>query len=187
MATNVIKWFPVLTPNIVGYEIQYSDTGANGEFLVGATVLHTIPGTYWNEAEGVFQYTEDAPVYRYYKLITLDRFGNRGEDEVPVPFKAGNDPITAPNPFRTPLDQDSGGPQSMTYVTQDGQPVVGATIRIYEKPAYDAGNLDNVIGITVTTETGGWKDQIQVQPGQTYTVIFHKPNEYGPDRAEITV
>jgi hypothetical protein len=185
--TQIIKWKPVTTPNIVAYEIIFSDTGIDGEYTLLATVLHQIPGANWLGAEGVFFYEDNEVPHRWYQLRTLDSFGNTAESQAPTPFQAGNDPVEAPSLHFLALNEDTGGQNNLQYVTEGGTPVEGATIRVYKKLDWDIRNYDKTIGSTITTAAGKWANPVFVQPGETYTIVYHKVHEYGPDTAEITV
>ena len=187
MPLQSVRWLPVTTPNIIGYEILYTDNGRDSEYSVLATVMHVIPGPNWDAAASVFYYNESAPDHRYYQIRTLDSLGNRGAHEVPTPFKGNNTPTVAPVLSHAPIDQDYGGPRALTYVTPDGDNIADATVRVYAKEDYDAGTLNKVTGITKTKADGTWVDPITVFPGRTYVIVFQKTNAFGPDTTEIIV
>lgn len=88
---------------------------------------------------------------------------------------------------RTLIDEDFGGNDNLRYMDGDSNPVDGADIRVYTKQDYDAGNVDEAIGVTTTDGTGRWTNPIPVARGQTYTVHFHKPHHNGPTTVNITV
>ena len=187
MATQQIKWFPVTTPNIVAYEILKSDTGIDGEYTQLVQVLHQIPGPNYNDSGGYFFYNDAEVSYRYYRIRTLDKFGNTAEDDAPTPFQAGNDPVEAPDLHTIALDHNTGGQNTYQYVSEGGSPIMDATVRVYKKTDWDTNKLDQVIGSTVTTATGGWASPVFVQAGETYTIVYNKVYEFGPDTAEVTV
>jgi hypothetical protein len=186
MATQQIKWRPSTSPNVIAYEIIYSDTGRDGPYTTLTQVLHQLPGPNWNAA-GYFYYNDQEIIYRYYRIRVLDRYGNIAEDEAPTPFKAGNDPVEAPTLHFVALTENTGGTNNLQYVTTGGTPVNAADIRVYKKIDYDLRNLSAAVGTTITTAAGTWLTPIFVEPGHTYTVVFHKTNEYGPDTLEVTV
>lgn len=84
------------------------------------------------------------------------------------------------------IDEDTGGPNSLSYLDPGGAPVPGASIKVFRKEDYDAGNY-LVQGTTFTTDRGGWQSPVFVSTGKTYTVVFNKPGSFGPDSAEVTV
>jgi hypothetical protein len=189
MPTQRIKWKPNTAPNIVAYEIFKSDTGVTGPYTLLIQVLHMIPSTAWSNTEQCFFY--DDPVqplipYRYYRIATLDRYGNRAEDDAPTPFHAGNNPIDTPELHTLALTADTGGPNNLQYISQGGTPIKDARIRVYKKIDWDTRNFANVVGTTLTLGDGTWKDPVFVQPGETYTVVYSKVNEFGPNTAEVT-
>jgi hypothetical protein len=187
MATQEIKWKPSTSPNIVAYEILKSDTGQTGTYDRLTLVLHQIPGSNWNSTENCFYYTDMLIPYRWYRLRILDRYGNIAEDSAPTPFQAGNSPVDVPSLYFVALNENTGGQNNLQYVTQGGTPIVGATIRVYKKIDWDIKNYSKVVGTTITVASGGWQTPIFSEVGETYTVVFNKPNEYGPDTVEITV
>lgn len=187
MATQRIKWFPGTAPNIVAYDILFSDTGIAGAFTLLTQVLHQIPGTNYDGVEGVFFYDDEEVPYRYYRLRVLDAFGNTAEDEAPTPFKAGNEPVEVPTLYFIALNADTAGQNTLQYVSQGGTPIGGATIRVYRKIDWDTNQLTNVVGSTITNTGGTWLTPIFVEPGETYTIVYHKTNEFGPDTTEVTV
>jgi len=186
MTTQQIKWLPANSPNIIAYEILYSDTGRDGPYTTRAQVLHQIPGTNWNSA-GYFFYDDQEIIYRYYRIRVLDRYGNTAVDEAPTPFKAGNDPVEVPTFYYIALTEHTGGTNNLQYVTTGGTPVASAEIRVYKKLDYDLRNLSKAVGTTITTAAGTWLTPVFVEPGETYTIVLNKINEYGPDTVEITV
>lgn len=181
------KWFPVTTPNVVAYELLYSDTGQEGPYALRATIIHQIPGSNYSSEGGYFFYEDDEISYRWYRLRTLDRYGNVAEDTAPTPFKACDDPAEAPTLHFIALNENVGGQNNLQYVSQGGTPVEGATIRVYKKLDYDTRNLTKVVGTTVTNASGNWTSCVFVEPGETYTIVYNKTNEFGPDTTEITV
>jgi hypothetical protein len=84
------------------------------------------------------------------------------------------------------VDQNFGLSDALRYVTPGGSGIGDAQVRVYKKSDYDSRNLSNAVGTTTTNNDGRWAHPILVEPGFTYTVVFQKPNAYGPDHLEIT-
>lgn len=187
MATQRIKWKPGTTPNIIAYDVLKSDTGIAGDYTSLVQILHQIPGTNYDTEGGFFFYDDEEISYRYYRLRVLDRFGNTAEDEAPTPFKAGSDPVEVPTLHFIALDADTTGQNNLQYVSQGGTPVEGATVRVYKKIDWDTNQLASVVGSTITNAGGTWLNPVFVEPGETYTIVYHKTNEFGPDTTEVTV
>lgn len=187
MATQEIKWKASTSPNVIAYEILKSDDGKAGTYDRLSLVLHQIPGPNWNTAGSYFYYTDALIPYRWYRLRVLDRYGNIAEDSAPTPFQAGNSPTDVPSLYFVALTENSGGQNNLQYVTRGGTPITGATIRVYKKIDWETRNYTKVVGTTVTIATGGWQTPVFAEVGETYTIVFNKPNEYGPDTVEITV
>jgi hypothetical protein len=187
MATQTIKWLPSTSPNIVAYTILKSDTGIAGPYTQLTQLLNMISGPNWLTAENCFFYNDDLVPYRWYQIQILDQYGNSSAPTAPTPFQAGNSPVATPSLYVTALTENTGGANNLQYVTQGGTPISGATIRVYRKLDWDTKQYSKVIGTAVTAATGGWAAPVFVEPGETYTIVFEKTYEYGPDRTEITV
>lgn len=95
-------------------------------------------------------------------------------------------PAPAPFPATVKIDHDFGLPDALRYVTQGGTPIAEAQIRIYDKADFDAGNLQQPIGIAHTDAFGRWKEPVLVPPGHDYVVQFFLPKQFGPDVVVIT-
>jgi hypothetical protein len=88
----------------------------------------------------------------------------------------------------TEVDHDTGGTDNMMYETSGGSGIAGAQITIYLKSDYDTRNRGNefVVARTSTGSDGKWARSVMLLPG-TYTAVFYKANEYGPDKREFTI
>lgn len=86
------------------------------------------------------------------------------------------------------ISHNFGGADNLSYQTSTGFGVVDATVRVYLKSDYDAGNTGNnyIRGTTTTVVGGRWHKGIFVDAGQ-YVVQFVKAGAYGPDTTNITV
>jgi len=150
MATQRIKWLPNTGPNVIAYEILKSDTGSAGPYTALTQVLHIISSVNWH-ATGLYFFYDDAVVpHRYYQLVTLDRYGNRGVGDAPTPFRAGNNPVETPALHTLPVDENTGGPNELQYLSQGGTPIKEARIRVYKKVDWDTRNYAGAIGTTIT-------------------------------------
>ena len=186
MGTQKIWWLPTTSPNVVAYEILYSDTGIEGPYLQLGHVLSDIAGRNWDATKNAHFY-EDAEVpYRYYRLRVLDRYGHVADDAAPLPFKAGNKPVQAPTLHFVALGADYQTPARFKYVSPGGVPIEGAAVRIYRKVDYLTSRLDKVVGTARTDAFGKW-GPVFVEPGDTYTLVFSKPDAWGPDTQEVVV
>ena len=85
------------------------------------------------------------------------------------------------------INHNTGGDDNYTYLTEGGAPIKDATIRVFLKAEFDSGSLDNAQGISYTDSLGRWQKPVFVTTGNTYTVVFSKIGEYGPDTVEVTV
>jgi len=86
-----------------------------------------------------------------------------------------------------PINESTGGKDSLRYVTSSGTPVSGATITLYLTIEYAQGNYANPLGKTMTAEDGRWETPITVGAGASYTAVFFKEGHYGPDTQEVVV
>jgi len=89
-----------------------------------------------------------------------------------------------------PVDQNYGGNDRFVYKTEDGCPIHGASIRIYEKSVFDVSGFETpenlALGVTSTTANGRWAQSIALDAGQ-YAIVYSKLGEYGPDVDFVTV
>lgn len=85
------------------------------------------------------------------------------------------------------INHDTGGTDILRYM-YSGSGIGNAYILAYLKTDYDAGNTSSsyIKGAARTTADGRWYAPIYVVSG-TYTIVFTKTGEYGPDTVEVTV
>jgi hypothetical protein len=79
------------------------------------------------------------------------------------------------------------GLDNLQFLAENGDPIEGADIRVYTKLDFDSNNLDTPIGVSVTDHNGRWVNPVPVNTGDTYTVQFFKPYQYGPVSQEVVV
>lgn len=86
------------------------------------------------------------------------------------------------------VDHNYGGTDELTYQTENGSGVSGATVMAYTFSDYNAGNTthDFVVAQVVTTVGGRWAARMGLSPGD-YVLVYTKPGQYGPDVKSITV
>jgi hypothetical protein len=89
----------------------------------------------------------------------------------------------------TAIDEDTGGTDVLRYVDSEGAGIPAAYILAYLKTDYDAGNLSNeyIQGAARTEFDGRWLAPIYLAGGYTYTLVFTKTGEFGPDTVEVTI
>lgn len=89
-----------------------------------------------------------------------------------------------------PIDQDYGGPDALIYTPQNGCPIAGADIYIFDKAVFTAAGINTerslAVGATKTRANGRWNESIKIDPG-VYILLYEKPGEFGPDTHELTV
>lgn len=187
MATQTVRWKPATAPNIVAYVLLYSDTGTAGPFLERAQVMNAPLGANYDAETATYLFEDDEIAYRLYRLRTVDVRGNVFDDTTSPPFAAGNDPYVIPVANVTPVNENWGGTNALQYISPAGVPISGATVRIYAKSDWDAKRYSKVVGLTQTNALGGWVSPILVEPGNTFVVQYHLPDQWGPDTLEITI
>lgn len=89
------------------------------------------------------------------------------------------------------VDHNYGGADKLAYVDATHDPVVGATVYVFTKAAYDAAypalpNRALAVARTTTTANGRWTIALLLNAGD-YALLYEKPGEYGPDMQFITV
>lgn len=83
------------------------------------------------------------------------------------------------------LDENYGATDALRYMTPGGTPIENAQIRVYYMSDYDAGQLSAPVGVSKTNAYGRWHNPVLVLPGYSYVIQFFKPNDFGPDTAEV--
>jgi len=86
------------------------------------------------------------------------------------------------------VDHDYGGTNALTYVDSSNVGIDNATIRVYRRNDYDAGNLSSayVVATSYTDVDGHWTVPMMLDPG-SYTLVCHKQGAFGPDARNLTV
>jgi hypothetical protein len=88
----------------------------------------------------------------------------------------------------TAVDEDYGGTEALAY-TYSGAGIDNATITAFLKADYDVKNWGAVYmkGVTKTNTVGFFEVDLQLDCGFTYTIVYYKQGQYGPDTQEVTV
>lgn len=86
-----------------------------------------------------------------------------------------------------PINENTGGKDSLRYVTSSGRAVEGATVTLYLTNEYVQGNYSNPLGKTKTHTDGRWETPVIVNSGASYTAVFFKEGHFGPDSREVVV
>jgi uncharacterized protein YwbE len=96
--------------------------------------------------------------------------------------------ITIEGSGDTAVDENTGGADNLRYVYQ-AQGIDNATIKVYLKTDYDAGNRsDTYVKARSKTKTDGrWQWPVYLDSGFTYSVVFYKQGQYGPTKVEVTI
>jgi hypothetical protein len=81
----------------------------------------------------------------------------------------------------------TGGVDALQLVEENGDPVEGASVRVYTKADFDANELDTPVGVTATDQYGRWVNPVPVNTGDTYVVHFSKDSEIGPVSQEVII
>jgi len=165
---NVLKYTTALNPTNLAFQV--------GEPVLDLTFLPADTATL------------PLQLYFYQVQITLST-----GDVLPViewdllDLNLGGAAVVTPPVFTNTVTITQDWPLSndMTYMTPGGSPIENAQVRVYLKSDYDAGVLTSPIGITSTDAGGKWRNPILVIPGYTYTSVFTKPGEFGPDKIEF--
>jgi len=82
-----------------------------------------------------------------------------------------------PDPFGplVHLHESYGGFEALKFTDEDGDPVEGAQVDVYDKVNYDLRMLTPPYGRTATDYRGYWTAPVVVAPGATYVLVFSKP------------
>lgn len=136
-------------------------------------------GTYIKELE-VTEWADGNYIIEYWENGT-----NIQPDE--TVSKVSGNPLEVLGLDQEPLYHDHGGTDNLQYIDSGDNPIEGATIRVYLKSDWDSQNFNDIIGATRTNSEGKWISPVYVDKGETYVVVFHKENEFGPNITEVTV
>jgi hypothetical protein len=120
------------------------------------------------------------------EVITRDSFADALFSLQSLYVVAGDPLVDLARPL-VPIHTDTGGFNTLKIQNASGEPIEGATIRVFTKFDFDAGNLDNVIGITASGPDGRWLAPVYVNSGNVYTVLVQKDHVAGPTTIEISV
>jgi hypothetical protein len=74
---------------------------------------------------------------------------------------------------------------NLRYVSPAGAGVDNAVIEAYLTSEYAAGSR-NIITTSATMVDGRWANDMKLDPGLAYTIVFYKQGEYGITSVEIT-
>lgn len=81
------------------------------------------------------------------------------------------------------VDHNTGGTDNLRYA-RNGIGIGAATVRAYVKSDYDAGTYI-LRGQTITRSDGRWATALYLDHNVRYYIIFHKADQYGPDKVEV--
>lgn len=88
------------------------------------------------------------------------------------------------------VDQDYLGPDSLIYQPVDGCPVAGANIYVFNRADFDEYefNINRTLAVATSTTrvNGRWGNSVKLDPG-SYTLLYEKVGEFGPDVYNLTV
>lgn len=124
-----------------------------------------------------------------YQLATLELVDDI-EVEAGKPYNftvRGGKRVTAARENLVAINHNTGGVDTLRYMTASGIPVGDALITMYLTSDIAQGLYTSPIATSSTDADGRWKLPISVENAQagTYTVIFEKSGYYGPDSAEV--
>jgi len=175
-----IFWTPP-TPAADFYEVRVA-ASTTATFLLAAAVVDQRPGPSWDGSQ--FFYDDpagtDASVYRVQGFLAGGLVLDTGVFAPQVS-------IAAQIATRAKVDHNFGLPNALQYLTPGGQGIPQATVRVFQKPDWDAGRNNVALFTTETDNSGQWVSPFWLEPGMQYVLTFEKSGSYGPDRTEITV
>lgn len=180
--TTQIFWNPA-TPPADFYEVR-SAPATDGTFALNQIIPDQRPGANWSAGKQQFYYTDpngtNNTVYRVQGFLNGDLVTDTGVFQ-PQISKA------AQLATRTRVDHNYLQPNALQYVSPRGNPIPQATIRVFQKPDWDAGNNQVALFTTETDNNGKWVSPFWLEPGLQYVLTFEKRGSFGPDKVEITV
>ncbi len=151
--------------------------------------------------QGVYERDESRSVWSnglYRGLVYLDATGTKapiGTEEMYI--NADTEVIVADlvvdidgsGTGDTPVNHDTGGTDVLRVIDGTGAGIDQVTILAILKADYDAGNRTGtyIKGRTVTGVDGRWANDVMLESGETYTIVFYKESEYQLTTQEVTV
>ena len=84
------------------------------------------------------------------------------------------------------VDQNYPDVDDLTVLDEDGNPVEGVEIRIFDHTAFFAHDVDTWEGMTLSDINGHWVDPVYLEESRSWVVHMEKPSMYGPTHIEIT-
>ena len=179
-----VTWLPSTDGNIASYRVERADDLVSAPWILKATVVHNLTGPNYDPVLGKFFYLDPASSpSEYYHVISVDTSNNAGPPS--NPFLAAP---AGPNVTNVvSVDQNYGAAGALRYQATNGAPIEGAIIRSYKKADFDQGLTSSPIAITQTDALGNWVAPFNLPMGFTYTIVFAKDGQYGPDKIEIIV
>ena len=108
-------------------------------------------------------------------------------DEVQKVWLVNDEPVPDYARAQVALYADYGGAENLRLTYENGDPLEGASIRVFDKASYDANDLSAPRGVSVTDADGQWLHPIFVNVGDTYVVHFQKDGFAGPVTQEVIV
>jgi hypothetical protein len=124
-----------------------------------------------------------------YQFSTLELVDNL-EVEAGAPYNftvLGGKRVTASRENLVAISHNSGGVDSLRYLTTTGEPVGGAQITAYLTSDIAQGIYTSPLATSSTDSQGRWSLPISLESAEagTYTIIFEKSGYYGPDSVEV--
>lgn len=84
------------------------------------------------------------------------------------------------------VNQDYPDINALRVLKKNGEPLEGATLKIYDHTAYFAQAGVVPIAETTTDANGKWNDVIYLDDGRTWVLVVEKTTVFGPKKLEIT-
>lgn len=178
-----ISWAPSTHPNIASYNVQVASAFA-GPFAFLVNIPHNLAGVNYDVVTGTFFYVHAGGLLtNWYRLVSVDTLANQSFPSQPIEPTS-----TAPTFTNTvSVDHNYGSAGALRYQTAAGSPVEQAIIRVYRKSAFDQGETDQPLAVTMTNSQGNWVTPVTLTTGFTYTLTYAKQGLYGVDKVEVTV
>ena len=179
-----VSWSPSAEVDIASYSLERSDNITTPIWTLLVNIPHNLAGPNYDTLLGVFWYLDaTGDVTKYYRLISIDTV-----NQLSVPSTPFQPVSTAPSLLNiVKVDHNTPTPGNLRYQTAGGIPVEAAVVRVYYKTAFDLGQTDTPLAITLTNVQGNWVNPISLTTGFTYVVQFAKEGLYGPDKTEVTI
>jgi hypothetical protein len=181
---NRIFWQIPISPDAYQFEIRRAAV-ATAPLTFVARIPVVKSGSNWDSVNSRFFYDDpEGDAATIYQVLAFAGSGDIVADSGPFqPALSHAADLLA----RTRVDHNYGGTDQLRYVSEGGDGIPNAEIRVYKRADYDQGRTDLPLFRLETDNDGRWVAPVFLEVGFDYTLWYAKSGLYGPNLKIITV